>query len=124
MPTRYAGRADEIRALVRDREVHRDLYVDPGIFDLEMKHLFANTWVYVGHASQVPNSGDYFTTTIGVEPVVMVRHSDGTVKVCTTAAHTRGPRSPMNSAETRASSSAAPTTPGASRPMEASSRFR
>ncbi len=81
MPTRYAGRADEIRALVRDREVHRDLYVDPGIFDLEMKHLFANTWVYVGHASQVPNSGDYFTTTIGVEPVVMVRHSDGTVKV-------------------------------------------
>ena len=81
MPMRYASRADEIRALVRDREVHRDLYVDREIFDLEMKHLFANTWVYVGHASQVPNTGDYFTTTIGVEPVVMVRHSDGTVKV-------------------------------------------
>jgi benzoate/toluate 1,2-dioxygenase subunit alpha len=78
---RYAGRPDAVRRLVREREVHRDVYVDPEIFDLEMTHLFANTWIYVGHASQVPHAGDYFTTTVGREPVVMVRHTDGQVHV-------------------------------------------
>ena len=34
---------------------------DPEVFALEMERLFANTWVYVGHDSQVPNAGDYFT---------------------------------------------------------------
>jgi phenylpropionate dioxygenase-like ring-hydroxylating dioxygenase large terminal subunit len=46
-----------------------------------MKTLFVNTWVYVGHASQVANTGDFITTTIGVAPVVMVRHSDGSIRV-------------------------------------------
>jgi phenylpropionate dioxygenase-like ring-hydroxylating dioxygenase large terminal subunit len=77
----YRGNPEAVRALVRESEVHRDVYTDPEIFDLEMEHVFANTWVYVGHASQVPEPGDYFTTTIGVQPVVMVRHSDNTVRV-------------------------------------------
>lgn len=78
---RYRGRPAAVRALVRQTEMHKDLYIDQELFDLEMEHLFANTWVYVGHASQVPNQGDYFTTTVGTQPVVMVRHTDGTVKV-------------------------------------------
>ena len=79
--SRYAGNAEAVRALVRDAEVHRDVFIDEEVFRLEMEHLFANTWVYVGHDSQVPNEGDYYTTTIGVQPVLMVRHSDGEVKV-------------------------------------------
>jgi phenylpropionate dioxygenase-like ring-hydroxylating dioxygenase large terminal subunit len=74
-------KVDTLRALVRGPEVHRDLYIDPEIFDLEMRHLFANTWLYVGHDSQVPEAGDYYTTTIGTQRVVMVRHTDGTVHV-------------------------------------------
>jgi benzoate/toluate 1,2-dioxygenase alpha subunit len=79
--SRYRGQPDAIRALVREAEVHKDLYVDPELFDLEMEHLFANTWVYVGHASQVPKPGDYYATTVGTQPVVMVRQADGGVKV-------------------------------------------
>jgi phenylpropionate dioxygenase-like ring-hydroxylating dioxygenase large terminal subunit len=77
----YRGDRAAVAALVRETEVHRDLYTDAEIFALEMEHLFANIWVYVGHDSQVPHHGDYFTTTIGKEPVVMVRHSDDTVRV-------------------------------------------
>ncbi|WP_338311014.1 aromatic ring-hydroxylating dioxygenase subunit alpha [Bradyrhizobium sp. TM239] len=73
--------ANAIQNLVRDREVHRDVYVDEEVFRLEMLHLFSNTWVYVGHDSQIPNSGDYFGTEIGTQPVLMVRHTDGSVKV-------------------------------------------
>lgn len=72
---------DMLAALVRDREVHKDLYTSQELFELETTRLFANTWVYVGHASQVPKSGDYFTTTVGTQPVVMVRHSDGNIKM-------------------------------------------
>ena len=77
----YHGNAAAVRDLVRETEVHRDVYVDQEIFDLEMEHLFANTWIYVGHDSQVPNPGDYFGTTIGKQPVLMVRHTDGEVYV-------------------------------------------
>lgn len=77
----YTHHPEAVRALVRDTEVHKDLYVSPELFDLEMAHLFANTWVYVGHASQVPNKGDFYTTTVGTEPVVMVRHTDNSIRV-------------------------------------------
>jgi phenylpropionate dioxygenase-like ring-hydroxylating dioxygenase large terminal subunit len=79
--SRYRGNVNAIRALVRDAEVHRDVFIDDELFQLEMEHLFPNTWVYVGHDSQIPNPGDFYTTTIGTQPVLMVRHTDGTVKV-------------------------------------------
>jgi len=78
---RYAGNVDAVRSLVRETEVHRDIYVDEEVFQLEMEHLFANTWVYVGHDSQTPNSGDFYGTMIGTQPVLMVRHTDGSAKV-------------------------------------------
>ena len=77
----YNGNAAAVHDLVRETEVHRDVYIDREIFDLEMEHLFANTWIYVGHDSQVPNAGDYYGTTIGKQPVLMVRHTDGVVHV-------------------------------------------
>lgn len=71
----------DLTNLVRPGEVHRDVYTDPKVFELEMTRLFANTWVYVGHASQVPAVGDFFTTTVGTAPVVMVRHTDQSIRV-------------------------------------------
>ena len=80
---RYAGNVDAVRSLVRETEVHRDIYVDEEVFQLEMEHLFANTWVYVGHDSQTPNSGDFYGTTIGTQllkPIeVSIRKCDETV---------------------------------------------
>lgn len=70
-----------VQDLVRDDAVHRDVYTSPAVFDAEMKTLFLNTWVYVGHASQVAGPGDFITTTIGTAPVVMVRHTDGSIRV-------------------------------------------
>lgn len=78
---RYRDNPGAIRALVRDTEVHKDLFIDEELFALEMEHLFANCWLYVGHASQVPNAGDYVTTTLGDQPVLMIRGDDGQVRV-------------------------------------------
>lgn len=78
---KYTNNPAAIRALFQGGQVHRDVYIDREIYDLEMKHLWSNTWVFVGHDSQVPNTGDYFTTKVGNQPVIMVRHTDGQVHV-------------------------------------------
>ena len=77
----YSDNPAAIRALVRDGEVHRDVYVDDEVFDLEMRHLFANTWVFIGHDSQVPSAGDYITANVARQALIMVRHSDDSVRV-------------------------------------------
>lgn len=77
----YRHNPAAVQALIRPTEVHKDIFINDEVFQLEMEHLFANTWVYVGHGSQIPNPGDFYTTTVGDQPVVMVRHTDNTVKV-------------------------------------------
>jgi benzoate/toluate 1,2-dioxygenase subunit alpha len=79
--SKYRGDFDAIRALMREGEIHRDLYIDEELFQLEMEHVFGASWVYVGHESQIPNPGDYYTTTVGLQPVVMVRDADGAIHV-------------------------------------------
>src|SRR6201991_3212174 len=61
--------------------VHRQLYTDPAIFELEMQRIFGRAWIYIGHESQVKNPGDYFATRIGRRPVVMVRDENGGLRV-------------------------------------------
>ena len=77
----YAGNLDALRALVREAEVHRDLYVNEDVFQLEMEHVFAASWIFVGHESQIPAIGDFYSTTIGLQPVVMVRAGEDDIRV-------------------------------------------
>lgn len=65
-----------ISDLVKEGAVHGDVYKDEGIFQKEMKKIFENTWVYVAHESEIANSGDYKTTVIGSNPVIVTRDSD------------------------------------------------
>lgn len=75
------GSALEIATLIQPGRVHRRVYSDPDIFELEMERIFGRTWLFVGHASQVPRPGDYLTTELARQPVLMTRHSDGSIKV-------------------------------------------
>ena len=70
-----------IAALVRDDEVHADVYLSSEVFALEQERLFSRTWQFVGHASQVPAIGDFYTTEVAGEPLVMLRRTDGSVGV-------------------------------------------
>ena len=81
MTTRYRDNPAAIRALVEPDRVHRDLYIDPEVFQLEQEHFFANTWNYVGHDSQIPNVGDYLSVDIAGMPLLAVRHGDAGVRV-------------------------------------------
>jgi len=77
----YRDNPRALQELVEDDRVHRDVYIDPEVFQLEMERLWSRTWIYVGHASQVPQPGDFITGDIAAKPVIMVRHTDGQVRV-------------------------------------------
>jgi phenylpropionate dioxygenase-like ring-hydroxylating dioxygenase large terminal subunit len=78
---KYRDDAAALGRLVEPDRVHRDVYTDPEVFQLEMERLWSRTWIYVGHASQVPNAGDFITLDIAAKPVIMVRQTDGTIRV-------------------------------------------
>ena len=48
---------------------------------MEMERIYGRAWIYVGHESQVPRTGDYHTTRLGDQDVLMVRAADGRVHV-------------------------------------------
>ena len=90
---RYRNDPTAIRALVRPGDVHRDVYTDPELFELEMERLWHNAvWVYVGHDSQVPAPGTTTATEIAGRPLLMIRSQDGAVRVFYNRCAHRGAR--------------------------------
>lgn len=68
----------------------RDIFTDPALFELEMKHIFEGNWVYLAHESQIPEVNDYFTTTIGRQPIVITRSKEGVLNAVINACAHRG----------------------------------
>jgi benzoate/toluate 1,2-dioxygenase subunit alpha len=82
-------------AVIEDPEAglyraNRRIFTDEEIFELEMAHIFEGNWIYLAHESQVPNPGDYFTTYIGRQPVVITRDRDGELHCLINACAHRG----------------------------------
>lgn len=67
--------------LVRPDRVHTSLYNDPALFSAEMDKIFNKTWVWVAHESEVKGPGDYISTHIGLQPVIVVRDRKKQVNV-------------------------------------------
>ena len=57
-----------------------ELYRDASVLAAEKEKIFLRAWQAVGHASQVTNPGDYFTTDLMGEPLVMVRGGDNKLR--------------------------------------------
>ncbi|UIJ59771.1 Rieske 2Fe-2S domain-containing protein [Amycolatopsis acidiphila] len=54
----------------------------PAIHALELERVFAHSWLYVGHESEVRGPGDYVRRPVGGRPVFMVRSvKSGAIRV-------------------------------------------
>jgi phenylpropionate dioxygenase-like ring-hydroxylating dioxygenase large terminal subunit len=86
----------DIDALIDDRpqdgafRVHADVFRRQDIFELEMKHIYESSWVYVGMECQIPNPHDFFTTRIGRQPVILTRGADGQIHCLINSCRHRG----------------------------------
>ncbi len=70
--------------------ISREIFVSQEIYDLEQEQLFARAWLFVGHESQVPRPGDYFTSCMGEESVILVRDIEHHVRVFLNTCRHRG----------------------------------
>lgn len=62
------------------RVIDRIIYVDQAIYRAELERIFAKTWQWVAHESELPEIGDYVTVTIAGRPIIVSRDVDGELK--------------------------------------------
>ena len=73
----------DIKLYVDDRpeegafRVHRDLFADAELFELEQKYIFERTWGFLAFESQLAKPHDYIATHIGRAPVMVTRDASG-----------------------------------------------
>nr|ABX56038.1 biphenyl dioxygenase large subunit [Dyella ginsengisoli LA-4] len=86
--------SDSIRALVDQEQGLLDprIYSDQGLYELELERIFARSWLLLGHETHIRKPGDFLTTYMGEDPVVMVRQKDGGIKVFLNQCRHRGMR--------------------------------
>src|SRR5881392_3100672 len=70
--------------------IDRSTSSDPRIYRLELQRIFARAWNFMCHETQIPNAGDYFTSYIGEDQVIVVRGEDGEVRVLLNTCRHRG----------------------------------
>ena len=86
----YMEPAACIKETDHDFRVHGMVYTSPYLFRLEMDHIFGQTWIFIGHESELPKIGDYKTSYIGLRPVIMCRGNDGEIHVMLNRCRHRG----------------------------------
>ena len=76
----------------RGHALPRAVYQDPEIYESEIRRIFLKSWQYVGHASQIPQRGDYFLFEIAGESVILVRDGEGKINALLNVCRHRGSR--------------------------------
>ena len=75
-----------------DWSLDQRFYKDESIFDLEKNHIFYDSWIFIGHESQIPNKGDYFVYKLLDEEIIVLRNKDNEVKAFFNVCRHRGSR--------------------------------
>ena len=70
--------------------IDRRLFVDEGVYRLEQERIFAKCWLYLGHESTLPEKQSFFTTTMGEDPVIVVRDKTGRLRAFLNSCSHRG----------------------------------
>lgn len=84
----------DVRSLVDDEggRMSPRIFEDPAIYELELERIFARSWLFLCHESQIPKAGDFFATYMAEDPVLVVRQKDGTVRAFLNQCRHRGMR--------------------------------
>lgn len=59
--------------------VAAEIFVNRDIYEEELTKVFPRSWLYLAHESQFKASGDFMTTYMGEDSVIVVKRSDGKI---------------------------------------------
>ena len=71
-------------------QISREIFVNEDIYQRELEQVFARSWLFVGHESQIEKPGDYFISGMGEESVILCRDREGAVHVFLNSCRHRG----------------------------------
>ncbi|WP_338616326.1 Rieske 2Fe-2S domain-containing protein [Pigmentiphaga sp. CHJ604] len=70
--------------------VATNAYRDAEVFQAEIARIFSSSWIYLCHESEIPDAGDYKSTLLGLQPVIVSRDREGGVAAVLNACTHRG----------------------------------
>jgi p-cumate 2,3-dioxygenase subunit alpha len=84
-----------VTQIVEDRAngrflVPRRAFTDKAIFEREYATIFDKCWLYLGHASELPQPGNFLTRTVARRPILFTRDRDGNFNALLNACPHRG----------------------------------
>ena len=75
----------------RSSSIKKQCYLDPQFLEVEKDHIFKKSWQFVCHIEKLRNPGDYVTTDVQGQSILVTRNDDGELKafynVCKHRAH-------------------------------------
>ena len=72
--------------------ISRHIFNDQQIYQQELERIFARCWLFLCHETQIPHPGDFFSTYMGEDPVLVARGQDGKVNAFLNVCRHRGNR--------------------------------
>ena len=86
----------DLLGLLMSRKTNHSLpqafYTDRDVFDADLRHIFAQEWLFALAAPQIPKTGNYATLQIGAYSVIVVRGTDGEIRAFHNSCRHRGSR--------------------------------
>src|SRR5215469_15827795 len=65
-------------------------YTSPAFLEVEKDAIFRREWVCLGHVGEIPAAGDYFTSELVGESLIVLRGEDGLIRVLSNVCRHRG----------------------------------
>jgi 3-phenylpropionate/trans-cinnamate dioxygenase alpha subunit len=72
--------------------INRSIFSDPDMHKRELARVFTRSWLFLAHESQFNKPGDFFTTYMGEDPIIVTRSQDGSYKGLLNSCRHRGMR--------------------------------